>query len=320
MTNDAGVPGAPRFDVVLRGYDRRQVDEHVDRLQRVLSRMRADLEIVRSQPMPAVTPAPRPADGPRPRPTPRPRSGPPAPPDTIGNFTDRMESILAEAEAEAAEIRRNAHGVARAETDGVRAQVADLVRQRDSVLGELTRMRAQLEGMLAAPTAQMAAYEPAARPPVGPGPQGDAEQAAALAPGPSVRAEPATAVPAVVPPSVRPEREAGKAAHRLPTGAYPAVTEQSSSRPRTEPGIEPADLFQPRSADSRPAEPRTTAVPQQPAPEKPVVGPEERSTEKSGGVDTTTVVGSVRPEDARPVPQDNGSDRSRRFGSSSRSA
>ena len=54
MTSDAGVPGAPRFDVVLRGYDRRQVDEHVDRLQRVLARMRADLDVARSQPMPSV--------------------------------------------------------------------------------------------------------------------------------------------------------------------------------------------------------------------------------------------------------------------------
>jgi len=33
MTTEAGVGGGvPRFDVVLRGYDRRQVDEHVSRL------------------------------------------------------------------------------------------------------------------------------------------------------------------------------------------------------------------------------------------------------------------------------------------------
>ncbi|MDN5932697.1 MAG: hypothetical protein L0I24_16805, partial [Pseudonocardia sp.] len=156
MTSDAGVPGAPRFDVVLRGYDRRQVDEHVDRLQRVLARMRADLEVARSQPMPAVAPS-RPAAA-RPRPTPRPRPGGPADnPDTIGNFTDRMETILQSAEEEAAEIRRSAHLAARAETDGVRSQVADLIRQRDAVLAELTRMRSQLEGLLAAPTAQMPA-------------------------------------------------------------------------------------------------------------------------------------------------------------------
>ncbi|MBW0100150.1 DivIVA domain-containing protein, partial [Pseudonocardia sp. KRD-184] len=161
MTSDAGVPGAPRFDVVLRGYDRRQVDEHVDRLQRVLARMRADLDVARSQPMPVVSSS-QPM---RPRPTPRPRPGGPAgDPDTIGTFTDRMESILAAAEEEAAEIRRNAHRAARAETEGVRAQVADLMRQRDAVLAELTRMRSQLEGMLAAPTAQMPAHESANRP------------------------------------------------------------------------------------------------------------------------------------------------------------
>ena len=57
MTNDGGGSGAPRFDVVLRGYDRRQVDEHVARLQRIIGRLRADLEAVRSQPLPIVSPS-----------------------------------------------------------------------------------------------------------------------------------------------------------------------------------------------------------------------------------------------------------------------
>jgi hypothetical protein len=167
MTTDAGAPGAPRFDVVLRGYDRRQVDEHVARLQRVLSRMRADLELARSQPIPLVQspsaglPAPgqQVPPGARPRPTPRPRSGGPMPPgespDMINNFTDRMQSILQAAEDEAAEIRKKARSAARAEEENVRAQLADLVRQRDAMLAELTRMRGQLEGMLAAPTARI---------------------------------------------------------------------------------------------------------------------------------------------------------------------
>src|SRR6201991_3098913 len=80
MTADVGGPGAPRFDVVLRGYDRRQVDEHVGRLQRVVARMRADLEAARSQPLPVVPPpagfgqgGPLPP-GARQRPTPRPRA------------------------------------------------------------------------------------------------------------------------------------------------------------------------------------------------------------------------------------------------------
>ena len=48
--------GAPRFDVVLRGYDRRQVDEHLSRLQRVLSRMRGDLDAARAQAVPGRRP------------------------------------------------------------------------------------------------------------------------------------------------------------------------------------------------------------------------------------------------------------------------
>jgi hypothetical protein len=167
MTTDPGVSGAPRFDVVLRGYDRRQVDEHVARLQRAVARMRADLELARSQPLPVVAspsggvPAPgqQGPPGVRPRPTPRPRPGGPMPhgesPDMIGNFTDRMQSILQAAEDEAAEIRKKARLAARAEEDKVRAQLADLVRQRDALVAELTRMRGQLEGMLAAPTARI---------------------------------------------------------------------------------------------------------------------------------------------------------------------
>ena len=62
--------GAPRFDVVLRGYDRRQVDEHISRLQRLMGRMRNDLDASRGQPAAAGPPTPA---GGRMRPTPRPR-------------------------------------------------------------------------------------------------------------------------------------------------------------------------------------------------------------------------------------------------------
>jgi hypothetical protein len=163
MTADGGGLGAPRFDVVLRGYDRRQVDEHVAHLQRVLTRMRADLEVARSQPLPVQSPASgipgQQAPGGRPAPRPRPGVPPQAggePPDMIGSFTDRMQSILQAAEEEAEEIRNKARGAARAEEEKTRAQLADLVRQRDGVLAELTRMRRQLEGMLGAPTARIA--------------------------------------------------------------------------------------------------------------------------------------------------------------------
>ncbi len=157
--------GAPRFDVVLRGYDRRQVDEHLSRLQRLMGRMRSDLDTARGQLGP-------PPGGGRGRPTPRPRpdgSPPTAANDVVGSFTDRMHAILQSAEEEAAEIRNKARAAVRAdeeraaglraavraEEDAARRTLADLVRQRDAVLAELTRVRGQLEGLLSGPTARI---------------------------------------------------------------------------------------------------------------------------------------------------------------------
>jgi hypothetical protein len=150
MTVDAAA-GVPRFDVVLRGYDRRQVDEHVSRMQRTIVRMRSDLEIIRSQPLPAVA-----GQGGGSRPTPRPGAGPDQP-DMIGNFTDRMQGILQAAEEEAAEIRNRARAAARAEEERAKAEVAELTRQRDALLAEIANLRNQKQagGMLAAPTSRM---------------------------------------------------------------------------------------------------------------------------------------------------------------------
>jgi len=162
--------GAPRFDVVLRGYDRRQVDEHLSRLQRLMGRMRGDLDAARSQAAPLLGP-PTPAGG-RLRPTPRPRpdgSPPTGGNDVVGTFTDRMHAILQAAEEEAAEIRNKARtaaradeeraaalrAVSRAEEETARKTLADLVRQRDAVLAELTRVRGQLEGLLSGPTTRI---------------------------------------------------------------------------------------------------------------------------------------------------------------------
>ena len=172
MTADGGDRsfGAPRFDVVLRGYDRRQVDEHLSRLQRLMGRMRSDLDAARTQQAPPIGP-PTPAGG-RPRPTPRPRpdgSPPTGGNDVVGTFTDRMHAILQAAEEEAAEIRNKARTAARAdeewaaalraatraEEEAARKTVADLVRQRDAVLAELTRVRGQLEGLLSGPTTRI---------------------------------------------------------------------------------------------------------------------------------------------------------------------
>ena len=157
--------GAPRFDVVLRGYDRRQVDEHISRLHRVLSRIRGDLEAARMQ---AAGALPHTGQGGRPRPTPRPRPDGSGPPDVVGSFTDRMQSILQAAEEEAAEIRARAkadakaaedhaassRAAARTDEDSARTTLADLIRQRDAVLADLKRLRGQLESLLASPTAR----------------------------------------------------------------------------------------------------------------------------------------------------------------------
>lgn len=259
MTADGGDRplGAPRFDVVLRGYDRRQVDEHVARLQRVLGRMRADLDAARSQPFPAVRPQGMPPGGfpppmpqnERPRPTPRPRPGGlPAPegsPDMIGTFTDRMQSILQAAEEEAEEIRgaarvaaqrevEAARAAARHDNETARAELADLVRQRDEVVAELTRMRGQLEGLLSAPTAQFVAQSPRgqrpAPPPVEPGAAGQPLPGAHAGGGPSGSAQPGpgahetdadrtTATRARPEPNLfRPKDEGGRSAEEQPAG------------------------------------------------------------------------------------------------------
>ena len=163
--------GAPRFDVVLRGYDRRQVDEHLSRLQRVLSRMRGDLEAARGQSSSGGSSAGLP--GARPRPTPRPRADMPAErgaPDVVGTFTDRMQTILQAAEDEAAEIRAKARSAVRSEEErlattraAVRAEeetaritLTNLLRQRDAGLADLTRVRGQLAALLSGPTARIA--------------------------------------------------------------------------------------------------------------------------------------------------------------------
>src|SRR3954452_7666667 len=166
--------GAPRFDVVLRGYDRRQVDEHLSRLQRVLSRMRGDLEAARGQAGSEGASAGSPTSpGGRPRPAPRPRPDIPADrgaPDVVGTFTDRMQTILQAAEDEAAEIRAKARSAVRSEEErlattraAVRAEeetaritLTNLLSQRDAVLADLTRMRGQLEALLSGPTARIA--------------------------------------------------------------------------------------------------------------------------------------------------------------------
>ncbi|MBW0119641.1 hypothetical protein [Pseudonocardia abyssalis] len=92
-----------------------------------------------------------------------------------------------------------------------------------------------------------------------------------------------------------PAREAGKAAHRLPTGAYPAVGENSSLRPRSEPEPEPADLFRPaRSAEP---EPQTTAVPRDGVPRDAGERTSLVRRPDPAPADPTTAVAAVRPDE-----------------------
>lgn len=288
MTTDAGGGGygAPRFDVVLRGYDRRQVDEHVARLQRLVARMRADLEGAGSQPIPVV--------GGRPRPTPRPR---PASGDA-DRFSDRMESILSSAEEEAAEIR----GRARAEEQALRAQLVDLYRQRDAVLAQLARMRGQLEGLLSGPTARLAVPGDAA-----PRPSPSPRPPARPAPGPSGPG-PDAGVPVPPPPAaapVAPPSPPGPGpAQEPPRPAEARAAERASLRPRSEPEPEPGDLFRPsaRPTTDRGVDSPTTVVPgTRPGAGDGERGAGERTTagapSADGGSDRTTALPPARPED-----------------------
>lgn len=312
MTTDGGdrALGTPRFDVVLRGYDRRQVDEYVARLHRVNSRLRADLEMARSKPPPPPArdlspppgyPSAPPAARPRPSPSPRPRSAPQEQPerDVVDGFTDRMQSILSAAEEEAAEIRRQA--LASRPGEDLRAQVADLVDQRDAVLSELAKMRGLLETMMgstgrgAVEATVPAPAVPSTTAPAAPEPADDAAQPLPGTSGPATAEEESTEPPSSgartgVAPTAGEAPEA-KGAHRLPAGEYRSVAERFGSlRPRSEPDPEPSELFRPR-ADRGAAASTSGAAADPPAN---AAGSEAEATVK---------VGAVRPAEAASPPE-----------------
>jgi len=264
---------SPRFDVVLRGYDRRQVDEYVAGLLQALGRMQAELDEARRQQPPPGQPGPRnrPGQPPPPRPAPRPLGAPPPgpaqQPDVVGSFSDRMQRILQTAEEEAAEIRARARAEAQAGQGPVPAEIAELREERGVVLAELTRMRGQLEALLAAPTApRLPAHEPTrAVPP--------AEAAT-----PTPASSSSRPVPAPVPTGSAPVAPAGPAAppvSPVPSGAAPGRAPV--------PGY--VDLFEPASG-------ARTGATGGPAPAV-VPSPEP------GGAESTTAVPAVRP---RPTP------------------
>jgi hypothetical protein len=263
--------GAPRFDVVLRGYDRRQVDEHIARLQRVLSRMRSDLESARGRhgAVPPLMGPPAPP-GARPRPSPRPRpDGMPVGDgrggeggDVVGTFTERMNAILQAAEEEAAEIRGKAlssQAASRAEEETMRATLTDLVRQRDAVLADLTRVRGQLEGLLSMPTTVITLPVAASGPDV---PEPDADTAQPL-PGTSEPSE--TTVPddeTDDAPAEPPSPELLSAEHPPQRRRFNGSTVRYPARPTVQEPVqeEPFDLFRPASEDRRSEAPEPDAA------------------------------------------------------------
>ena len=144
---DDDSPG-PHFDVVLRGYDRRQVDDHVAGLRRMVSQLRAQLA-VRERRRPAAAPAgidgelaDTLSEGRRPSPD----SGGP---DVVGAFNDRLQGILQAAEQEAQMVRSRAAESLLAEHAESRAALAELRAQRDAVFDELLRTKGRLDDLVA---------------------------------------------------------------------------------------------------------------------------------------------------------------------------
>ena len=178
--------GAPRFDVVLRGYDRRQVDEHISRLQRLMGRMRSDLDVAQCQQAAAARPAPGRAGSGHARPR---APAPTGPPPTA--TTSSARSPTACRASCRPPRRRPRRSGARPRPPGPRRTVRAVTAathgggdgphhavgpdpQRDAVLTELTRVRGQLEGCCRPDHAVPASADPRA-------PAGPADDAAPVA-------------------------------------------------------------------------------------------------------------------------------------------
>jgi len=193
---DGAVPGrhsadgenaaAPRFDVVVRGYDRRQVDEHIAGLERTLARQRTDLEQARggangtngangtAQARSGAAALFNAGTGSS-RPTSTDSSGG-LTPEMISAFTTRLQSILQAAEEEAEEVRTNARNFARKEEDAGRVRLAEMERRRETMLGDLGRVRSQLDTVLSTASKETPIggnLPPPPTPPEGLPPRGD---------------------------------------------------------------------------------------------------------------------------------------------------
>ncbi|GAA4843656.1 hypothetical protein GCM10023201_38220 [Actinomycetospora corticicola] len=142
----------PHFDVVLRGYDRAQVDEHVAGLRRMVAQLRAQLAVRERRRTPEPPPAPRRElaatlqEGSPGAPAP---AAAPQDPDQVGAFNERLRGILQAAEQEAALVRSKAAESLLAEHAESRAALADLRSQRDAVFDELVKVKGHLDDLVA---------------------------------------------------------------------------------------------------------------------------------------------------------------------------
>ncbi|MCW2632216.1 MAG: hypothetical protein JWR88_1178 [Pseudonocardia sp.] len=137
-TGSGPLPAPARFDVVLRGYDRGQVEEHVAQLNGILARLRDELRAAHQQLARQGSPQP----APRPQP-----QDPPA--EMVASVGRRMQSMMRAAEADAEEVRRKAEADAVQLEKATQMQVAELVMQRDALLGDLARLRGEAEEIAA---------------------------------------------------------------------------------------------------------------------------------------------------------------------------
>lgn len=179
-------PG-PHFDVVLRGYDRRQVDEHVAGLRRMNAQLRAQLA-VRERRRAAGARDASGLEGKLSDTIPEARRSAPSEerdeeqqaagsPDMVGAFNDRLRGILQAAEQEAQLVRSKAAESLLAEHAESRAALAELRAQRDAVVDELVRLRGRLDEIITGPV------RPSAGPPAPPHPGSPAAPGALGAPG-----------------------------------------------------------------------------------------------------------------------------------------
>jgi ribosomal protein L29 len=155
----------PHFDVVLRGYDRSQVDEHVAGLRRMVAQLRAQLAVRerrRAEPQEApergdlaatlqegTRTTPPPVDASAASPAPSGGSSAGADPGGVDAFNERLRGILQAAEQEAALVRTKAAESLLAEHAESRAALAELRSQRDTVFDELVRVKNHLDELVA---------------------------------------------------------------------------------------------------------------------------------------------------------------------------